>query len=99
MAKWVVEACLIEAVKRCGQADNLVCVNIQNLTFKRPVNKGDVVDIETDLARVGTTSLTIGGRVYSDSGGTESLLETGLTFVTLNEQGRPTPHGLCSKSR
>ncbi len=90
MAKWVVEACLVHAVKLCGQAENLVCVNIQKLTFKHPVQKGAVIDIETFVERLGTTSLTIGARVYTFV----PILETAITFVTLNEKGSPTPHEL-----
>jgi acyl-CoA hydrolase len=94
MAKWVVEACLIHAVKLSSRAENLVCVNIEKLTFKHPVQKGEVIDIETFVGHMGTTSLTIGARVYTSI----PILETVITFVTLNEEGRPTPHELGSDS-
>ncbi len=90
MAKWVVEACLIHATKLCGKADDLVCVNIQNLTFKYPVQKGEVIDIESSVERLGTTSLTIGARVSTS----KTVLETAITFVTLNKDGRPVAHEL-----
>jgi acyl-CoA hydrolase len=38
MAKWVVEACLIHAAKLYGKAENIVCVNIQQLT--KPLIRG-----------------------------------------------------------
>lgn len=90
MARWVVEACLVHAVKLYGRAGNLVCVNIQKLTFKHPVENGEVIDIETFVERLGSTSLTIGARVNT----AHPILETAITFVTLDKQGRPTPHNL-----
>ncbi|MBI5441172.1 MAG: hypothetical protein HY900_08170 [Deltaproteobacteria bacterium] len=79
MAKWVVEACLIEVVRLHGRADDLVCVNIQELTFQRSVANGVIVTIDTFVERLGETSLTIGARAF---GGSSSalVLETAITF-------------------
>jgi len=99
MAKWLVEACLIKAVKLTGKAENLVCVNINDLTFKHPVSKGQVVEIETFVKRVGRTSLTIGAFVYTDSCGTAPILETAITFVILDTKGRPKPHHLSLENQ
>lgn len=95
MAKWVVEACLVHAAKLYGRAENLVCVNVEKLTFKHPVDNGEVIDMETYVSRLGTTSLTIGARVYT----THSILETAITFVTLDGHGRPTPHNLGNEGK
>jgi len=94
MAKWVVEACLVHAVKLYGRAENIVCVKIQGLTFKHPVDNGEVIDIETFVERLGTTSLTIGARVST----ADPILETAITFVTLDSKGRPAPHNLGPES-
>ena len=95
MAKWVVEACLVHATKLYGRAENLVCVNVEKFTFKHPVDIGEVIDIKTSVSRFGTTSLTIGAQVST----TYSILETAITFVTLDGHGRPTPHHLGNKSK
>jgi acyl-CoA hydrolase len=96
MAKWVVEACLIEAAKATGHADNLVCVNIDGLTFTHPVNKGDVVDIDTHVQKVGRTSLSVAGRVFTAARGEEAILTTAVTFVTLDGSGKPVAHKISA---
>jgi acyl-CoA hydrolase len=94
MARWLVETCLVEAVRLNGRADNLVCVNIQDLTFKHPVDNGEVVAIETSVKKLGRTSPNIGAYVYTGSCGTRSILETAITFVTIDLKGEPMLHHL-----
>lgn len=101
MSRWLVESCLIQAIKLYGRADNLVCVNIQGLTFKHPIDNGEVVEIETFVRTVGRTSLTIGAHVHTGSRGegAAAILETAITFVTLDDDGRPMPHGISLEGR
>jgi acyl-CoA hydrolase len=93
-AKWMVEACFIAAAKKNKRTDNAVCVNIQGLQFKRPIQNGDVIDIESFAAHVGTTSITVVGRIHCSRYGDQTILETAVTFVTVDEKGRPTPHNI-----
>jgi acyl-CoA hydrolase len=98
MALWIVETCLIKAVKLTGRANNLVCVNIKDLTFKHPVNKGEIVDIEPFVKAIGKTSLTIGAFVFVDSFGDQPILETAITFVVVDKKGNPEPHHISIES-
>ena len=74
-------------------------VGIEAMTFHRPVNVGDVVNVYADIVRVGTTSLTI--RVEAWIERREQALRkvkvTGgtFTYVAIDEQGkkRPLPPG------
>ncbi len=93
-AKWVVEACFIAAAKENKKSDNVVCVNIQGLQFKKPVENGAIVDIESFVAYAGRTSITVVGRMYCKKYGKQNILETALTFVTLGEDGKPEPHNI-----
>lgn len=94
-AKWMVEACFIAAAKKNKRTDNVVCVNIQGLQFKRPIENGDVVDIESFVAHVGTTSITVVGRIHCTRYEDQSILETAVTFVTVDDKGKPTPHHIA----
>jgi len=66
MTRWMVEACLIEAGKFVGSADDLVCVSIGDFTFKKPVQKGEIVEISTRVSHTGRTSLTVVGQVVTE---------------------------------
>ncbi|MBN1786429.1 MAG: acyl-CoA thioesterase [Candidatus Methanofastidiosa archaeon] len=93
-AMWMVEACFACAAKVNKRTDNILCLNIEGFTFKRPVNNGDVIDIIAYPAYAGRSSLTIVGKIFCEKYGEESLLETAVTFVIIDENGNPTPHGI-----
>ncbi len=93
-AMWMVEACFVAAAKLNKRTDNIVCVSIDGFIFKRPVRNGDVIDIETFPVYTGRSSITIVGKIYCESCGKESILNTAVTFVTLGEDGKPSPHGI-----
>ena len=93
-AQWMVEACFVAAAKKNGRADNVVCINVQGLQFRKPVESGDIVDIESFVAYAGSTSLTVVGRILTPRYPGECILETAVTFVTLGKDGAPAPHGI-----
>ncbi|MHC1604718.1 MAG: acyl-CoA thioesterase [Candidatus Methanofastidiosia archaeon] len=94
MAKWIVEACFVETAKLNKRTDNLVCVKIHGLEFKKPIENGDIVDMEAEVVHEGKTSLTVLGRVYVSRHEKNHILETLVTFVTLGEDGKPAPHNI-----
>jgi acyl-CoA hydrolase len=94
MAMWMVEACFVAAAKANGKTDNIVCINVSDLVFKRPVNLGEVIDIATMVSSVGKSSLTVTGTVFSNGNIDNSLLETTVTFVTLGPDKKPKAHGI-----
>ncbi|WFA08666.1 hotdog domain-containing protein [Tissierella sp. Yu-01] len=91
MAEWFVENSFICAAKATGRPENIVCVNIHGLTFKTPANNGDIVDIESMVARVGRTSFTTYGRISKN--GLETC-EGYITFTFVDENNKPIPHNL-----
>jgi len=69
-----------------------VTVAINSLTFRLPVQIGDIVSCYADLVKIGTTSITIKMEVWRISHDTEdqALVSDGIfTFVAVDENGKP----------
>ena len=47
-AEWLVEAGFIAAAATHGRPQDILCVNVHGFTFKRPVQKGDMILLCTD---------------------------------------------------
>jgi acyl-CoA hydrolase len=93
MSEWLVEGCLIAAIKLLGRPEDIVCVRIHGMDFVRPATKGDVLDLEARIAFLGTKSITAYGKAFVNSSGTPFV--TGMaTFVTVDKKGKPYAHGL-----
>ncbi|MEI3504030.1 MAG: acyl-CoA thioesterase [Anaerovoracaceae bacterium] len=46
-AEWLVEAGFITAAAERGRPQDILCVNVHGFTFKKPVQKGDILTIWT----------------------------------------------------
>ncbi|MEN6378164.1 MAG: hotdog domain-containing protein [Methanofastidiosum sp.] len=90
---WFVEAAFIEASRVYGDPSRIVCIKIHGMKFIRPGNNGDILQIESVLAHVGKTSLSIYTKIYKRVSG-EQLVDGFVTFVTVDENGKSTPHGI-----
>lgn len=91
-AEWFVEACFICGAKATQRPENIVCVNIHGLTFKTPGNKGDIINLETRIAKAGRTSFIVYGKIMRDDG---TVLSDGyITFVFVDENNKTIPHGI-----
>ena len=93
-AEWLVEAAFIAAAAEHGRPQDVLCVNIHGFTFKKPVNRGDILTMSSRIVRVGTTSIT----VYVEAHGEiekEKNAEGFLTFVCLEPDTKEKrAHGL-----
>ena len=73
----------------------VVTVAVNSLTFKHPVLVGGLVSFFADVARVGTTSLTVNVEVYTqrlpEKVLTLKVTEASITYVAIDETGRPRP--------
>ncbi|WP_352404223.1 acyl-CoA thioesterase [Sporanaerobacter acetigenes] len=93
MAEWFVEACFICAAKVTEKPQNVVCVNIHGLTFTQPGNKGDIINMETSVAKAGRTSFTVYGKITKNN--SDHIVSDGfVTFVFVDENGKTTPHNI-----
>ena len=89
-AQWFVEAGFIAAAAMTAPA-NIVCANVHGMVFRRPVKNGSIIRFESRVVLAGKTSLVAYVKV---SEGNEFLVDGFLTFVHVDEKGRPTPHGV-----
>lgn len=87
---WMDICAAITASKRCAGACVTVCV--EKIEFKKPINLGDVVTINAGITEVGTSSMKVGILVHKqklDGSSMESCLQGEMTFVAVDEDGRP----------
>ncbi len=92
MAKWLVEAGLITASRLCGKAEDVVCVQVNGMTFKKPINNGDIIEIKSRIAHLGSTSITILSEVFRKQDAVP-MVSNMATFVTVDKENRPYKHG------
>jgi acyl-CoA thioesterase YciA len=82
----------IAAVERAsGRA---VTVKVDEMVFLAPMRVGDVLEVYTDVSRVGRTSMTIRIEAWAMRFQTihrDKVTEATFTFVAIDEQGRPRP--------
>jgi acyl-CoA thioesterase YciA len=71
----------------------MATVAVNEFIFKQPVRVGDILSFFSKLTRIGRTSITVKVEVYSERFGTKGkyikVTEASLTYVALDEQGRP----------
>lgn len=91
-AEWFVEAGFVAAASLTNPA-NIVCLNIHGMTFKRPVKKGEVITYESRIVLSTRTKLIAYVRLFSRSG-ISIIVDGFLTFVHVDENGSPIPHGI-----
>lgn len=93
-AEWLVEAAFVAAASQHGRPQDVLCVNIHGFTFKRPVQKGDIITFFSRVARVGNTSITVYVKAVSEIHGTAHV-DGFLTFVCVDpDTERKRPHGI-----
>lgn len=75
-----------------------VTVAMEAVEFRQPVYVGDVLSFYAAIQRVGRTSLTMRVTVeaerFSDPRDVVTVTEAAITYVAVDEQRRPLPHGL-----
>jgi acyl-CoA hydrolase len=80
----------LSAIRHCGgQATTL---SIDRILFKEPIRVGELVEIRSRVVLVGNTSMSVYANVCAEevrSGGRRHTNECWLTFVHLDDNGRP----------
>ncbi|WP_299426892.1 hotdog domain-containing protein [uncultured Meiothermus sp.] len=70
-----------------------VTVRVSEVVFEVPIKMGDLLEVVARVVRVGRTSLTVEVEVYRENLRESKVLATkgNLTYVAVDEHGRPTP--------
>ena len=73
----------------------MATVAVKEFIFKQPVRVGDILSFFSSITRVGNTSVTVEVEVYAerfaDQGRYVKVTEARLTYVAIDEHGRPRP--------
>jgi acyl-CoA thioesterase YciA len=70
----------------------VVTVKVDAMTFLRPMQVGDVLEIYTEVARVGRTSMTLAIEAWAQRFRTdrrEKVTEATFVFVAVDDDGKP----------
>lgn len=92
LVEWIDRTAGIVAVRHCRK--NVVTANIDNLNFLEPIKLGDIVILMAWINYVGNTSMEIQVDVYNErskDGKKVLACRAFLTYVAIDENGRPTP--------
>lgn len=94
--QWIDEEAAIYAM--CQLDTKLIVTKlISEVNFVAPAHQGDVIDIGVDVVSFGKTSLTLKVVIRNkDTGLTICQIEK-MVFVSVDNEGKPTPHGKKSK--
>jgi acyl-CoA thioesterase YciA len=73
----------------------MATVAVNQFVFKHAVRVGDILSFVAAIQRIGNTSITVQVEVYAenyrDQGRYVKVTEASLTYVAIDEQGRPRP--------
>ena len=73
----------------------MATVAVKEFVFKEPVRVGDILSFYSSVTRIGTTSITVDVEVFAESfraqGDYVKVTEALLTYVAIDENGRPQP--------
>jgi acyl-CoA hydrolase len=93
IARWLIEAGFITAARLVGKPEDVVCVEVDNLVFQKPLDNGDIIEIRTKVAHLGFTSITVRSEVFRKQD-RAPVVSNLATFVTVDKQHKPYKHGL-----
>jgi acyl-CoA thioesterase YciA len=73
----------------------MATVAVNQFIFKQPVRVGDICSFFAHVTRIGNTSITVDVEVFAErfraQGQFVKVTEATLTYVAIDEQGRPRP--------
>lgn len=91
-AEWFVEAAFIAAASSLP-AENVVCLKVHGLEFTRPIRLGEIAHFKSQIVYAGRTSLKVYVKLNLE-GVKDPIVSGFITFVHVNQEGKPVPHGL-----
>lgn len=73
----------------------MATVAVNQFIFKQPVRVGDICSFYASIQRIGNTSVTVEVEVFAERFGAQGqyvkVTEASLTYVAIDEHGRPRP--------
>ncbi|AYD48987.1 acyl-CoA thioesterase [Arachidicoccus soli] len=95
LLKWIDEEAAIYAIIQLGN-NNCVTKFMSEIDFISSPKQGDIIELGIKAIKFGNTSLTLTCQVRDKISHKIILTIDKIVFVTVDEDGRPTPHGKTS---
>ncbi len=89
-AEWFVESGFVAAATLTNPK-NIVCLQIHNMQFSKPVRKGEVVSFTSRIVYAGSTSLIAHIHMCTTK---SDVLDGFISFVHVDQNGKPLKHGI-----
>lgn len=89
---WIDEEAAIFAMCQLG-TKNIVTKLISEVNFVSPAYQGDIVEIGVEVVNFGNTSITLKVDVRNKDTEKSILQIDKMVFVSVDENGKSTPHG------
>ena len=93
MLSWMDEAASVFVANICRTRD-IVTLKLDEVVFKKKVKVGYLIKVYAEVIRVGRTSIALNleaRRSVVEVGKEEVVASTIITFVQLDEDGKPSP--------
>lgn len=98
LTNWMTGAAFFGAVEVLGRQNHVVMCAINNFRFHRPVLLGTIMNIDWELEKVGTSSLTIAVKAYDMLDPEQVFATCSVVFVNTDENGKSAPHGITMEA-
>lgn len=93
LAEWFTEAAMIGVTKIIGKNEHVVLAALKEIRLKKPMKAGMILEFLYETGHLGTTSIEIIVKVQDMLTGAEHASGSAV-FVTVDDNGKKTPHGL-----
>lgn len=93
ISEWLTEAAMIGITEIMGRTDHVVLAAIREINVVKPVLAGTILELLYKTDKCGTTSVEIGVEGI-DFLTKEKYFSGSAVFVSVDDQGKKTPHGL-----
>lgn len=98
ISEWVTEAAMIGVTEVLGRTDHVVLAAIREIRVTRSVLAGTILELRYAPVKFGTTSVEVQVEGMDFLTG-EKYFAGGAVFVTVDDRGNKTPHGLKAGER
>ena len=96
LLKWIDEEASIYTICQL-ETNKIVTKLMSEINFMKPAYLNDVIEIGTDVVSFGRTSITLEVVARIKDTKNEILKIDKIVFFSVDEDGRPTPHGKTIK--
>ena len=96
ISEWVTEAAMIGVTQVLSRTDHVVLAAIKDVRVVKSVVAGTILELSYAVKNCGTTSVEIEIK-GSDMLTSEEYFTGSAVFVTVDDEGKKTPHGLGEK--